>query len=179
MNGTPWRGLKLASILAVAAVFTAAAGGALRILGVQPDLMLTTSLVGSLFFGETGASFTGFFGALLFAALSAPPRAGVGSLLVSRTVSCFVVGWMENRVYRDHVLIAILTVLLGTLISEMLFYLFYPQRDFLHWGRAALQTTLYNAVLSVPIYFAIRFVIRLGVTKKADQLPYMRPASRS
>src|SRR5437879_3871338 len=129
MSSTAWTAVKLAAALIIAGVLQAAFADAVRIWGGRPDLLLTTALVGSMFCGEGAAALLGFSAALLHASLAAPPYAGFGSILVSRTLVCFGVGCLEDRLYRDSVVVALLVVLLGTLSAEALFFIFYPQRD--------------------------------------------------
>jgi len=128
------RGIKLAAALFLAAVLQAAFADSVKIWGGRPDLLLTTALVGAMFCGEGAAALLGFSAALLHASLAAPPHAGVGSILVSRTLVCFGIGCMEDRLYRDSVLVALLVVLLGTLSAECLFFVFYPQHNVLNWA---------------------------------------------
>ncbi len=156
MSVTAWRGVKLTAALFVAGVLQATFANAGNLWGGRPDLLLTTSLIGSMFCGEGGAAMLGFAAALVHASLAAPPHAGEGSILVSRTLICFVVGCMEDRMYRDSVFVALVIVLLGTLGAECLFFVFYPQHDVLLWARVLLFTLASNGILAAPCYYAVR-----------------------
>src|SRR5438128_2368800 len=118
MSFPVWRGIKLAGALFIAGVLQAAFADAVRLWGAGPDLLLVTSLVGAMFCGEGAAALLGFAAALIHSSLAAPPHAGVGSILVSRTLVCYTVGWLEDRMYRDNVLVALVVVLFGTLAAE-------------------------------------------------------------
>ncbi len=156
MSPAAWRGIKLAAIVFLAGVLQAAFADAVKLWGGRPDLLLTTALVGSMFCGEGAASLLGFSAALIHASLAAPPHSGVGSILVSRTLVCFGVGCLEDRVYRDNVVVALVVVLLGTLATEALFFVFYPQRDVAAWSRTLLPTLAWNGLLAAPCFYAMR-----------------------
>jgi rod shape-determining protein MreD len=162
MSPSAWRGLKLAGFLLVAGILQAAFGDAVRLWGAAPDLLLTGSLIGAMFFGEGASALIGFSAAIIHASLASPPLAGVGSILVSRTLVCFGVGWLEDRMYRDNVLVAIVVALFGTLAAECLFYVFYPQHDVLRWARILLVTTIWNGLLAAPCFFVIRRLVGKG-----------------
>ncbi len=150
------RGLRLALLLLIAACLQGAFADAMQIGGAKPDLLLATALTGALFCDANGAAALGFFAGLLLACLAAPPHGGFGSLIVSRTLVAFGVGWLEERIFRDSALFALALVAAGTALAEGLFFLFAPQSALLHWARALGSTTLYNAILAIPLYLLIR-----------------------
>jgi hypothetical protein len=156
MSPSAWRGVKLAVVLFAAALLQCAYADSWSVWGARPDFLLTTTLVGAMFCSESGAAALGFFGGLLHAALAAPPHAGFGSVIVSRTLVCFAVGWLEEQMFRDSLVVALAVAFVGSAAAECLFFLFYPQHNVLHWARLLLLTSLYNTLLAAPIYFAIR-----------------------
>jgi rod shape-determining protein MreD len=149
----------LALALFVAAVAQAALAGRVRLWEAQPNFLLAVALIGALFCNTGGGAGVGFAAGLLSAALASPPRGGFGSLLVSCTLVCGSLGWLEERLFRDHPAIALAGVTVGTAAVEGLFYLFAPQPYPLHWARMLGLTTLYNAVLAIPLYLLIRGLI--------------------
>jgi hypothetical protein len=159
MSFSAWRGIKLAVALFIAGVLQAAFANSATLWGARPDLLLITSLIGAMFCGEGGSALVGFSAALMHASLAAPPQAGVGSIRVSRTLVCFGVGWMEDRMYRDSAFVAIFVVVLGTLATECLFFIFYPQHRLLQWARLLLLTLAWNGILAAPCYYCIRAVL--------------------
>ena len=159
MSSSAWRGIKLALVLFLAGILQAAFADAVRIWGGRPDLLLTTSLIGAMFCGEGGAALLGFSAALLHASLAAPPHAGVGSIVVSRTLVCFGIGCLEERMYRDSVLVAVGVVVLGTLAAECLFFTFFPQHNVLNWARLLVLTVVWNGALAAPCYYAVRALL--------------------
>jgi hypothetical protein len=145
--------------LFLAAILQAAFANAVSIWGGRPDLLLTTSLISAMFSGEGTAALLGFSAALFHASIAAPPHAGVGSILVSRTIVCFGVGCLEDRMYRDSVLVALPIVLFGTLAAECLFFVFYPQHDLMRWARMVLLSAVWNGFLAAPCYYGIRALL--------------------
>jgi len=131
----------------------------MRIGGARPDFLVLTVILTSMFRDANTAAGLGFWGGMLTAAISAPPHAGFGSLIVSRTLVGFGVGWLEERVFRDNPLIAVGLAATATALAECLFFLFAPQHAVHHWARAMLQTTLYNTALAVPLYVLIRKLV--------------------
>ena len=167
MSPAAWQAAKLAAVLLVAGLLQAAFADGFRLWGGQPDLLLTTALVGAMFCGEGGSALLGFFASLIHASLAAPPHGGVGAYLVSGTLACFGIGWLEGRVYRDSMVVAAAVVVLGTLAAECLFLLLCPQPSFWRWARTGSITLAWNTVLSVPCHFVIRRL--LGAHGAGDQ----------
>ena len=150
------RTVRLCVALLVAALVQLAFAGSLSIRGVRPDLLLATSLLISMFSDANGGAALGFFAGLIHACFAAPPLGGFGSLLFSRTLVCFGVGWLEERIYRDNGLLAVVLVGLGTLLAEGVFFVLSPQRHLVHWARSVGGMTLYNVLLAYPLYLLLR-----------------------
>lgn len=167
MSPTTWRGVKLAAVLFAVGVLQAAMANFPGLWGTRPDLLLTASLVGAMFCGEAASALVGFSAALIHASLAAPPQTGVGSVLVSRTLVCFGIGCMEDRLYRDSAIVAVVVVVAGTLATECLYFLFDPQHNLLRWARALLFTVVWNAALAAPCYYVIGGL--LGPHRKTKQ----------
>ena len=153
------RGIKLSIALFVAAVLQAVFAERMSLFGARPDLILAMILSGGLFCNTNSGAALGFFGGLFHASLASPPHNGFGSLIVSRTLVGFAVGWFEERVERQHPLIAFGLITGGTFVCEILFFLFSPQRTPLYWIQNALFTTLYNALISVPLFYLMRVIL--------------------
>ncbi len=149
------RALRLSVALLVAALVQLAFADYLSLRGARPDILLATALISSMFCEANGGAVLGFSVGLIHACFAAPPG-GFGSLLFSRTLVCFGVGWLEERIYRDSGLLAVVLVTLGTALSECLFFVSAPQRHLLHWARSVGTTTLYNLVLAYPLYLLLR-----------------------
>ena len=161
MTSSAQRGVKLAFALFVAALLQSVCADAMGIRGAHPDLLTATAIVGALFCDANGGAALGFFAGLLHACLVTPPFGGFGSLIVSRTLVGFGVGWLEERIFRDNALLSLSLVTIGTALAEGLFFLFAPQRNILHWARALGLTTLYNPLLALPLYALLRRFLRV------------------
>lgn len=144
----------------LAAIVQATYADAVHIRGARPDVLTATALICALFCDANGGAGVGFVAGVLYASLSGPPRGGFGSIIVSRTLVGFAVGWLEERIERDNPFLAVALVTAGTLLADCLFFLFAPQRgQIAHWARGMMLTTLYNAVLAYPLYLLIRRMV--------------------
>jgi rod shape-determining protein MreD len=160
MSASSRRGPRLALALFLAAMAQGVYADALQIRGARPDFLTLIAILGALFCDANGGAAVGFFAGLLLASLAAPPHGGFGSLIVSRTLVGFGVGWLEERIFRDNPLTALLLVALGTALADALFFVTAPQPDIPHWARMLGLTTLYNTVLALPLYFLMRRLLR-------------------
>lgn len=149
----------LAVALLLAAVAQSLWASALQVHGARPDFLTAVALLGALFCEANSAAATGFVAGLLSASLSAPPHGGFGSIIVSRTLVCFGAGWLEERIFRDNPVVALAIVCLGTLAAELLFFVFAPQPQALHWARYALGSVLYNTAIALPLYGVMRRLV--------------------
>jgi hypothetical protein len=155
MNPSLRRGIGLACAVFLAALAQSVYADALQIRGARPDFLVTVALLGALFCDTNGGAALGFFAGLLHASLASPPAGGFGALILSRTVVAGMVGWLDERLFRDHPLIVLLIVPAGTALADALFFLVAPQPNTFLWLRALGLTLLYNTVLTLPIYFVL------------------------
>ncbi len=146
---------RLLLVLLAAFILHASIGGAIAVRGARPDMALTTLLVSCLFVGSNTGSVLGLFAGLLEASYT---NRFVGSIMVSRTLTGWLIGALEERIFRDSLLMAIAVSFLGTLASESLFFLFAPQPHVLRWLFRTLESAAYNTALSIPLYYLIRRV---------------------
>src|SRR4051794_22626488 len=107
--------IRLGAVLLVAFVLHASIEGAIVIRSAHPDIALTTLLVSCLFLGSSSGAVLGTVAGLLEASYT---NRYVGSIMVSRTITGWAIGAMEERIFRDNILFAIATVLVGTLATE-------------------------------------------------------------
>lgn len=145
--------LRLAFFLLAAFVVHAAFVGDIAVHGARPDLGLTSLLICCLFVDAPTCAWLGLMAGALEASYT---NRYVGSFIVSRTLIGFVLGSLEERIFRDNILIAIAAAVLGTMATESLFFLFAPQPHALRWLVRTGQAALYNGILSVPLYPVIR-----------------------
>ncbi len=148
--------VRLSSALLAAALIQLAFVGSIGIRGVHPDLLLATALLSAMFSDANGGAALGFFAGLIHASFAAPALGGFGSLVVSRVLVCFGVGWLEERIYRDNGLLAVILVGVGTLLTEGVYFILSPQRHLVHWASSVVGTTLCNLILAYPLYLLLR-----------------------
>ncbi len=142
--------------LVVAIVLQMSTATSALIFGAQVDLPLCVAIVGSMLCDVNTASAVGFTSGLLLAAVAAPPNGGFGSIIVSRTIICFVIGWLESRIVRDSAVLAPLFGVTGTMLCAVLFFAFDPQKDTSHWARVMTGTAIYDGLVSVPLFYLLR-----------------------
>ena len=162
MTPTARRALGLGAAILLAAIAQAVWGNALHLRGAQPDFLTATAILCALFCDANSGAGVGFACGLLLASLAGPPHGGFGSLIVSRVLVGFGAGWLEERIERDNPLLAVGLVSAGTALAGCLFFLFAPQHTIGHWARSMMLTTLYNAVLALPLYFLVRLLAGKG-----------------
>lgn len=159
MRPSTRRVIALYSSVLLAAIAQAVYADALHIHGARPDFLTAATVICALFCDANVGAGLGFLAGLLMASLTSPPKSGFGSLIVSRTLIGFAVGWLEERIERDNPLLAIALVTAGTALANGLFFLFAPQRNINHWAHGMVLTTLYNALLAYPLYLLIRLMV--------------------
>jgi rod shape-determining protein MreD len=140
---------RLVAILLVAFVVHAAYDGRLAIGAAHPSISLTVLLTSALFVNAETGAWLGFMAGLLEASYT--PRF-VGSYIVTRTLAGFLVGLLEERIFRDSIFVAVTTVFVGTLFVDTCFFAFAPQRNAALWFKLSLYEAFYNAILSVFVY---------------------------
>jgi rod shape-determining protein MreD len=154
------RTLRLVIALLLAFSLHAAYDSRLMVAGAQPNLSLTALLTACLFTDCETAAWLGFLVGLLEASYTARY---IGSFIVTRTLAGFLVGLLEERIFRDNVFVAIAAVFLGTLFTNTCFFLFAPQPHAARWFLHALTQAAYNAVLAIPVYAIFkRLIPRVG-----------------
>jgi hypothetical protein len=80
----------------------------------------------------------------------------LGSFVVSRTLAGGAAGLLERVVYRQRLGIAVLVVLAGSLLCDLLFYLFVPRESVGPWAIRTASTALYNAAFAMPLFLAAK-----------------------
>lgn len=171
MSPSSARDLRLGVLLFAAVCLQSAFADALRMRGTTPDLPLVAAIIASMRCDANRAAVLGFAIGLFHAALAAPVAGGYTALIVSRLCVCFGVGWLEERIFRDSLALAIGLVALGSLLSEVLFFVIAPQANIPQWFRQTVYETLYNTLLAAPAYIIIRKFIATARYME-DATPY-------
>ncbi len=152
------RGMQQAALLiAIGFIFHSAYARDFQIHGVTPNIAVCVLLVLSLFFGPNAGAAMGFCTGLMEASFVSDY---VGSFIVTRTLAGFAVGALEERIYRDNAFVAIIAVVAGTLLIAGCFFLFAPQPHAVTYMTRALNESIYNGVIALPLYLVIRRWIR-------------------
>jgi rod shape-determining protein MreD len=143
----------LFAALFLAFALHAAFDSSLVVAGAHPSLSLAALLVACLFAnGDTGA-WLGFMVGLLEASYASRY---IGSYIVTRTLAGYLVGLLEERIFRDNFVVAIATVFVGTVFTDTCFFLFAPQPNPLRWFVDTLTQSCYNTALAVPLFVVFR-----------------------
>ena len=143
------RAIRVTCLLITLFLLHLAIGTILSIRGYPANLALTALLVSSLYGNSVQGCKLGLCMGLLEASFAAR---FVGSIIVSRVLIGFAVGSLEERLFRDNVVIAIITAFVGTLLAEGLFYLIAPQPHVVRWFTSVGVEACLNTLLAIIIY---------------------------
>ena len=125
--------------------------------GGCPDFPLTLALCAALLSDAQTGAIASFGAGWVSGALSGET---LGTLLVSRTIAGWLAGSVTARLYRGNVFVVVAGVFAGSVLTAVLYALSAPPRGNLpDWGRGLLMGAVWNALLSLPLAFALR---RLG-----------------
>ncbi|GEM_PF-1387340 len=158
------RGIVLGFAIFVAAVLQLSLASSFRLGGAQPDFLLIVTILGAMFCDANSGAALGFFAGLCHASLASPHNGGFGSLIVTRTLVGFGVGWLEERLYRDNLLNALLFTAAGTAVAESLYFVVAPLPNIPLWAKTFGFGILCNCLAAIPIYLILRRLV--GDTKK-------------
>jgi rod shape-determining protein MreD len=153
------RTLILILAIFLAAILQTSLAASLRMGGGQPDFLLIVAILGAMFCDANGGAALGFFTGLIHASLASPPHGGFGSLIVTRTLVGFGVGWLEERLYRDTLLHALFFVALGTVVAECLYFIVAPLPNIPLWAGRMGFTVACNILAAIPAFWLLRRLI--------------------
>jgi hypothetical protein len=122
---------------------------ALRVGGVGPDLVLVLVTCVGITRGRLAGYAAGVAGGFLMGA------AGHGEFLpvmVSLMVIGLLSGLARGRIFSDHILVAPLVAVLGTLLAALVHFVVSPPSGFVPWIAELARLAVYNAVLSPIAY---------------------------
>ncbi len=152
-RGAHWR---LPLCVLVGYVIHLTASPRLEAFGARPHIGLTVLAISCLFAGPNLAAGLGFMAGLAEAWANGRYA---GSYIVTRSVLGYCVGALDQRVFRDHVLMAVAAAMVATLLANGLFFVFAPQPHYVRWIVRTVMSALYNGALAIPLYFLIRRVV--------------------
>ncbi|MDA8234546.1 MAG: rod shape-determining protein MreD [Clostridia bacterium] len=121
---------------------------------VEPDIVLLLGVFFALFNGPAKGALFGFIGGLAQDLLVGQ---FIGINALTKMVTCYLMGKVEQRVYKDHVLVPAGFLFLASIINEVLFYLIGRMAGLsIEWtgafNRVILPLAIYNAVLA-PLFY--------------------------
>lgn len=125
---------------------------ALSIGGVKPDLVLVVALCAGLIAGPGPGAVCGAAAGLLEGYAQGQH---LGSLGISRAVAAFIAGMVETRLLRDRVVVPVATVLLGSAVAHVLYFVLAPELPIARPARIALIESLLNMLVTPPVYLAL------------------------
>ncbi|MDD2510175.1 MAG: rod shape-determining protein MreD [Syntrophomonas sp.] len=122
--------------------------------GTLPDLVLVFVVFFALINGARGGTIYGFLCGL-FEDLYLGRFIGVNAL--SKALTAYLVGHFQDRVFKENILVALVTVMLGTIINSLVvFFLALFTHDIFNVDMSIAVTVLYqciyNTVLALPLY---------------------------
>lgn len=122
--------------------------------GAVPDLVLVFVVFYSLLNDKNKSTIYGFFCGLLEDLYLG--RA-IGMNAIAKACTAFLVARLQGGVFKDNVLVGIITVLLGSIINSFLLLLLYLASYNLFYIDHSLFISLiyqiiYNAILAAPLY---------------------------
>lgn len=139
------RRLTLGLVLAVVLVLETTIFKDLTVYGVEPDLVLIVAIAYALINGPEKGAIFGFIGGL---AQDIMTGRYLGMNALSKALSCYLVGQVEQKVYKEHALVSIFFVCLGTLINELIVYIV----GNLVGLDIAFKSALWNVILPMMLY---------------------------
>ena len=137
----------------IAILLQAALASRIAIGIARPDFVTATVIGLGLLTGFGRGVFAGVWGGFLFAALCG---ANFGSFMVSRGVAGGLVGNLPKSIQRDNIYVPIIAVIVGSIASEIVYFIMAPASPVGWWARMILTQSLYNALITLPIYWALQ-----------------------
>ncbi len=119
---------------------------------VKPDLVLVVAICVGLLAGPGAGAVCGAAAGLLEGYAQG---LHLGSLGVSRTVAAFVAGTVETQLMRDKVVVPAATGLMGSLVAHVVYFVLAPELPIARPLRIAVVESLYNMLLTPPVYLAL------------------------
>ncbi|HMM22800.1 MAG TPA: rod shape-determining protein MreD [Selenomonadales bacterium] len=153
-------------LLIAALVLQATLVPLIAVKGIRPDLLLLAVVSCGLLLGKEQGVGVGFFAGLLQDLASGNI---FGLNILSKMACGYMAGLLERKVFKENILLPILTILLATLfngaLTVFLMLAFGYKLDLPSAAMNVAMTALYNALLAVPMH---RMVYSLAGITPAD-----------
>lgn len=156
------RGLAFAGVLILSISLQSTILARLNLFGMIPDLILVITVCYGLLYGPVKGLFLGLAGGLLL------DLAGGGILgihTLTKAVMGYGAGFLEKTVFKDNILVPVISVTGATLIGEIISYLIltafdWQGRFFSHILFTVFPLSLYHIILTVPVYYLLLKIFR-------------------
>ena len=144
-------------VILAAFVLDAAIGPDLAVAGIRPDLTLAALVPTCLMAGASGAAWLGLFAGALQGAFAAT---SFGSFAATRSVTGWGLGLIEERLFREHLVVAGAAEFAAVLVSDTLFYIVSPLPMPLRFAGQTLARSTYNMLIVVMLTMLLRPMYR-------------------
>lgn len=129
----------------------------LNLLGVVPDLVLIIIICYGLLNGTNKGLFLGLIGGFL---LDLTAGGILGINIITKALLGFCAGHLERMVFKDNLFVPIISVLVGTIISELLSFLIlsafgWRMGFFPFFFSILIPLCLYHIILTGPVYIIL------------------------
>lgn len=128
----------------------------LRVAGVGPDFALILVACIGITRGPVAGCAAGLLAGFLVAA--ATGTGAYGAVLVSHMAVGFLTGQARGRLFVDHVVAALVVVLLATVLGAFIHLVVSPPSQFMPWLAGAAIGAVYNTLISPMAYLYARAV---------------------
>lgn len=142
-----------AIMLVIAAGLQGNLPSAISIMGAKPDLILVILISYSLAADPIFGAGLGFFAGLLHGSFVG---FSFGSFMVTRTITGFLAGFVNTRLFSENPFVSVLSALWLTLVCEGLFLLGNPPIRIGPAVRKMIGECLANGIATLFVYYLIR-----------------------
>jgi rod shape-determining protein MreD len=125
----------------------------MSLLGAKPDLILVVLIAYSLAADPLAGAALGFVAGLVH---GAAVGLSLGSFIVTRTITGFLAGFATTRLFSENPVVPVFSAAWLTAVCEGLFLLANPRVPLAHAARVVLGECIYNAALTLLLYWLLR-----------------------
>jgi rod shape-determining protein MreD len=125
----------------------------MSLLGAKPDLVLVVLIAYSLAADPIVGAGIGFIAGLVH---GAAVGLSLGSFIVTRTITGFLAGFATTRLFSENPVVPVFSAVWLTAVCEGLFLLANPRMALVPAARVTLGECIYNAALTLLLYWLLR-----------------------
>lgn len=149
-----------ALLLILAFLMDVTVGTRLSIRGVEPDITMAALVPTALAVRAVLGAWLGLLAGVLNASFVS---LAFGSYVVSRCLTGWLAGLLEERVFRDNLLVTVTAGFLAALLADSVLFLFAPQANGAAYFAAASWRALYTAAFVTPFALLVRRLYAPGI----------------